>query len=78
MKKPSNGNFYFTIIIIILFLLIFLNSLDKSLQIDSNFAYAWNNKGLALNNLGKYEKAIEWQFLFYYYYFYLIFINISQ
>ena len=60
MKKPSNGNFYFTIIIIILFLLIFLNSLDKSLQIDSNFAYVWNNKGLALKNLGKYEKAIEW------------------
>ena len=78
MKKPSNGNFYFTIIIIILFLLIFLNSLDKSLQIDSKDSIAWNNKGLALNNLGKYEKAIEWQFLFYYYYYYLIFINISQ
>ena len=60
MKKPSNGNFYFTIIIIILFLLIFLNSLDKSLQIDSNYSIAWNNKGLALKNLGKYEKAIEW------------------
>ena len=60
MKKPSNGNFYFTIIIIIiLFLLIFLNSYDKSLQIDSNYSIAWNNKGLALNNLGKYEKAIE-------------------
>ena len=42
MKKPSNGNFYFTIIII-LFLLIFLNSLDKSLQIDSNYSIAWNN-----------------------------------
>ena len=60
MKKPLNGNFYFTlIIIIILFLLIFLISYDKSLQIDSNYSIAWNNKGLALNNLGKYEKAIE-------------------
>ena len=61
MKKPSNGNFYSTLInIIILFLLIFLISYDKSLQIDSNYSIAWNNKGLALNNLGKYEKAIEW------------------
>ena len=60
MKKPSNGNFYFTLIIIILFLLIFLISYDKALQINSNYSIAWNNKGLALNNLGKYEKAIEW------------------
>ena len=59
MKKQSNSNF-FSAIIIILFSLIFLNSLDKALQIDSNFAYAWNNKGNSLNNLGKYEKAIEW------------------
>ena len=29
----------------------------KLIQIISE---AWNNKGFALRNLGKYEKAIEW------------------
>ena len=60
MKKPSNGNFYFTIIIILLFLSIFFISYDKALQIDSKNSITWSNKGLALNNLGKYKKAIEW------------------
>ena len=60
MKKPSNGYFYFTIIIILLFLSIFLISYDKALQIDSKYSNAWSNKGLALDNLGKYETAIEW------------------
>ena len=29
---------------------------------DSNYLNAWNNKGLAFESLGKYEKAIEWYF----------------
>ena len=50
--------FYFIIIIILnIFLTI---SFDKALQIDSNYLDAWNNKGWAFYNLGKYEKAIEW------------------
>ena len=53
MKKQLNGNFYFIINLSLI-------SFDKALQIDSNFSSAWNNKGTALNNLGKYEKAIEW------------------
>ena len=31
----------------------------KCLEIDPNYAYAWNNKGLALYKLGRYEEAIE-------------------
>ena len=54
MKKQLNGNFYFIIINLSLI------SYDKALQIDSNCLDAWNNKGIALNNLGKSEKAIEW------------------
>ena len=50
--------FYFIIIIIILNIFLTI-SYDKALQIDSNYLDAWNNKGSALNNLGKYEKAIE-------------------
>ena len=38
----------------------FLISYNKALQIDSNYLYAWYNKGNALNNLEQYEKAIEW------------------
>ena len=48
--------FYF-IFILNIFLTI---SFDKALQIDSNNSANWHNKGLALHNLGKYEKAIEW------------------
>jgi tetratricopeptide (TPR) repeat protein len=29
------------------------------LEIDPKYAYAWSNKGLALQNLGKYEEAIR-------------------
>lgn len=32
---------------------------DKALEIDPKNVGAWNNKGLALNNLGKYNEAIE-------------------
>ena len=53
MKKQLNGNFYFIINLSLI-------SFDKALQIDSNFSGIWNNKGFALRNLGKYEKAIEW------------------
>ena len=51
---------FFIIIIIIIILNILLISYDKALKIDSNFKYAWNGKGNALDDLGKYEKAIEW------------------
>ena len=44
MKKQLNGNF--------------LISYDKALQIDSKYSLAWNNKGLALKNLGQFLKAI--------------------
>ena len=50
--------FYFILIIIILN--IFLISYEKTLQIDSNYIKVWYNKGIALTNLGKSEKAIEW------------------
>ena len=32
---------------------------DKALEIDPNYAYAWHNKGSALNNLVKYKEAIK-------------------
>ena len=32
---------------------------DKAIKIDPNFSQAWNNKGLALYDLGRYEEAIE-------------------
>ena len=44
----------------IIILNIFLISYEKTLQIDSNYIHAWNSKGIALANLGKSEKAIEW------------------
>ena len=53
MKKLLNSNFY-------IYFNLFLISFDKALQIDSNCLDAWNNKGVVLNNLGQYEKAIEW------------------
>ena len=59
MKKQLNGNFYF-----LLLLLIFLISFEKALQIDSNYLNAWYGKGIALRNLGKSEKAIEWLLFF--------------
>ncbi|MEW6095289.1 MAG: tetratricopeptide repeat protein [bacterium] len=30
---------------------------DKAIELDPEFAYAWNNKGVALYYLGKYWKA---------------------
>ena len=44
--------FYFIIIIIIINIFLTI-SYDKALQIDSNFSEAWNNKGNALDSLGK-------------------------
>ncbi|MFQ6072921.1 MAG: tetratricopeptide repeat protein [Methanosarcinales archaeon] len=32
---------------------------DKALEIDPKYAYAWVDKGKALDNLGKYKNAIE-------------------
>ena len=32
---------------------------DKAIEIDANYADAWNNKGNALDNLGKYDEAIQ-------------------
>ena len=57
MKKQLNGNFLFYSCC---YFHIFLISYEKALQIDSNYLDAWNNKGIALKNLAKYEKAIEW------------------
>ena len=51
---------FFIFILLIIILNIFLISFEKALQIDSNYIDAWNDKGNALKNLGKYEKAIEW------------------
>jgi tetratricopeptide (TPR) repeat protein len=31
----------------------------RTLAIDPNNSYAWNNKGNALHNLGKYNEAIK-------------------
>jgi len=36
-----------------------LDYYDQAIKIDPNYAYAWNNKGIALSNLGKYDEAIE-------------------
>jgi tetratricopeptide (TPR) repeat protein len=36
-----------------------LDYYDQAIKIDPNYAYAWNNKGIALRNLGKYDEAIE-------------------
>ena len=59
MKKQLNGNFLFLFYLLII-LNILLISYEKALQIDSNYINAWNGKGNALQNSGKYEKAIEW------------------
>ena len=50
----------FIFILLIIILNIFLISFEKALQIDSNYINARIGKGSALQNLGKYEKAIEW------------------
>ena len=34
-------------------------SYDKATKINPNDASAWYNKGIALDNLGRYEEAIE-------------------
>ncbi len=36
-----------------------LDYYDQAIKIDPNYADAWNNKGIALRNLGKYDEAIE-------------------
>lgn len=36
-----------------------LEKFDKALEINPNFAYAWEGKGLVLHNKGKYDEAIE-------------------
>jgi tetratricopeptide (TPR) repeat protein len=32
---------------------------DEAIRLDLNDAMAWNNKGLALKNHGKYDEAIQ-------------------
>ena len=36
-----------------------LDYYDQAIKINPNYAYAWNNKGIALHNLGKHKDAIE-------------------
>ncbi|MFN3466494.1 MAG: tetratricopeptide repeat protein, partial [Candidatus Brocadiales bacterium] len=36
-----------------------LSFFEKALELDPKYAPVWNNKGLALNNLGRYKEAIE-------------------
>jgi tetratricopeptide (TPR) repeat protein len=36
-----------------------LDCYDKALEIDPQYAFAWNNKGNALNNLGRNEAALD-------------------
>jgi tetratricopeptide (TPR) repeat protein len=36
-----------------------IESYEKALAIDPNYAPAWHNKGLVLHNLGKYDEAIK-------------------
>ncbi len=35
-----------------------VNYFDKALELNPNHVDAWNNKGVALANLGKHEEAI--------------------
>ena len=35
-------------------------SYQKAIQLDPKDNIAWNDKGLALYNLGKYEEAVNW------------------
>ena len=35
-----------------------LDSYERSLRLDKNNANTWNNKGLALVNLARYEEAL--------------------
>ena len=35
-------------------------SYQKVIQLDPNYVKAWNNKGDALIDLGKYEEAVNW------------------
>ena len=56
MKMQSKGYFLdFNNCILNKFLV-----LIKHWKLIQIFQSAWNNKGFALNNLGKSEKAIEW------------------
>ena len=32
--------------------------LDEAIELDPNYAIAWNNRGYALDNLGKFEEGI--------------------
>ena len=48
------------VIFYIFILNLFLISFEKSLKIDSKYSLAWNNKELALKNLGQYKTAIKW------------------
>ncbi len=35
-----------------------LTSLDKAMEIKPDYHKAWNNRGVVLGNLGRYEEAI--------------------
>jgi tetratricopeptide (TPR) repeat protein len=34
-----------------------IEAYNEAIKIDPQFAFAWNNKGLALSSLGRYEEA---------------------
>jgi tetratricopeptide (TPR) repeat protein len=36
-----------------------LKCFDKALEIDPNYTYAWNSKGLALSNKNDYDQALK-------------------
>ena len=40
-------------------------SYDHALQLNPNLDEAWNNKGSALNNLGRHQEALEAYFSFF-------------
>ena len=44
--------------ILINYLLFF--SFDQAIQLDPKNSSVWDNKGYALNDLGKYEEAVNW------------------
>ena len=43
------------------FIIIYINyfSCNHALQLNPNFDAAWNNKGYTLNDLGRYQEALE-------------------
>jgi tetratricopeptide (TPR) repeat protein len=36
-----------------------LESCERAIELQPDYASAWNNKGIVLNELGRYEEALE-------------------